>query len=668
MYISIAIAALFAGACISSPVSIHTVHEKRATTPRLWRRGDRVDQEAILPIRIGLTQSNLEDAYDHLMEVSHPSSPNFGKHWTAQEVHDMYAPSKEAVHDVRAWLVASGINPQTIVHSDNKGWLAIEMTTRQAEELFKTEYHEYEHKQRQGRKVKVGCDEYQVPGHLARHIDYITPGVALSPSLIKRKVGNTKGGPGRHGGHPRPGPHSYTPPHSPNPFNPPPGYGGLPKDLQDCARNITPPCLRALYNIPKATLSDNVNMMGLYETGDKYSQEDLDLFYANYAPKIPKGTHPKLKGIDGGQAPVAPGDSDNTGESDIDMAIGFSLIYPQTITLYQVDDETQAYTDQGYNTFLDALDGSYCTYKTYGISGDTPGFDATYPDPSNATGSYKGQRMCGVYKPTNVISVSYGASEHDAPLNYTKRECNEFLKLGLQGVSILWASGDYGVASFPGDDTKSGCLGIDEKVYNPSFPTCPYITSVGATRLYNGQTINDKESAMEATEIDTGFSSTGGFANYFPVPKYQKSAADGYFAKYSPDLPYYYSNANATNTGAGGGIYNRVGRGLPDVSANGANFRMFNDLQLSHFFGTSLSAPIWGAIITLINQERTVIGKGPVGFLNPVLYENPWMFNDIVNGSNANCGSAGFKAVPGWDPVTGELMPCDDCLVPGIGD
>lgn len=64
--------------------------------------------------------------------------------------------------------------------------------------------------------------------------------------------------------------------------------------------------------------------------------------------------------------------------------------------------------------------------------------------------------------------------------------------------------------------------------------------------------------------------------------------------------------------------------------------------------GTSFSAPIWGSIVTMINQERTKIGKGPVGFINPVLYENPGVLNDVVNGSNPGCGSEGFKAVEGW--------------------
>ena len=78
---------------------------------------------------------------------------------------------------------------------------------------------------------------------------------------------------------------------------------------------------------------------------------------------------------------------------------------------------------------------------------------------------------------------------------------------------------------------------------------------------------------------------------------------------------------------------------------------------MGHWFGTSLSAPIWGSVITLINEERTVRGKGPVGFVNPVLYANSWALNDIKNGSNPGCGSKGFAAVSGWDPVTGLGTP-----------
>ena len=80
------------------------------------------------------------------------------------------------------------------------------------------------------------------------------------------------------------------------------------------------------------------------------------------------------------------------------------------------------------------------------------------------------------------------------------------------------------------------------------------------------------------------------------------------------------------------------------------------------------------------------VGKGPVGFLNPALYANPSVMNDIVNGSNVGCESTsspglrprwqlqvavnrktdrcgitgyteGFQAAPGWDPASGLGTP-----------
>lgn len=78
--------------------------------------------------------------------------------------------------------------------------------------------------------------------------------------------------------------------------------------------------------------------MGLYESGDYFAQEDLDLFFAKFLPYIPQGTTPKVDSVDGGHAPVPVHDKYNTGESDTDLELAYSLIYPQTVTVYQVDD------------------------------------------------------------------------------------------------------------------------------------------------------------------------------------------------------------------------------------------------------------------------------------------------------------------------------------------
>ena len=94
---------------------------------------------------------------------------------------------------------------------------------------------------------------------------------------------------------------------------------------------------------------------------------------------------------------------------------------------------------------------------------------------SISTNFKTGQLQCGVFKPTNVISASYGEAEADLPYDYTHRQCNEFMKLGLQGVSMLFASGDLGVASYPGDGDANGCLGPEGIIFNPQYPSnCPY--------------------------------------------------------------------------------------------------------------------------------------------------------------------------------------------------
>jgi tripeptidyl-peptidase-1 len=70
--------------------------------------------------------------------------------------------------------------------------------------------------------------------------------------------------------------------------------------------------------------------------------------------------------------------------------------------------------------------------------------DPVYPD--SLLAGYQGKLQCDVYKPSNVISISYGEQE-DLPTNYQQRQCSEMMKLGMQGVSIILASRDSGVAA-----------------------------------------------------------------------------------------------------------------------------------------------------------------------------------------------------------------------------
>lgn len=223
------------------------------------------------------------------------------------------------------------------------------------------------------------------------------------------------------------------------------------------------------------------------------------------------------------------------------------------------------------------------------------------------------------------------------------------MKLGLAGTTFVFSSGDFGVAGNSGQCcTKAKCAGGTynsgtKGTFNPAFPaTCPYVTTVGATQIKSNTavTATNPEEACE-TVIYSG----GGFSNVFAMPSYQSSAVSSYFTNHNPSYTAtQYNNSQAV-------------RGYPDISANGANYVVGVDDALSLVYGTSASAPVFGSIITLINQQRTAAGKGPVGFINPTLYANPSAFTDIVSGGNQGCGTAGFTAVSGWDPVTGLGTP-----------
>lgn len=228
------------------------------------------------------------------------------------------------------------------------------------------------------------------------------------------------------------------------------------------------------------------NEIGIFETGDFYDQADLDLTFQAIAPYVPQGTHPTLNGIDGGAAPL---DGEVGIESLLDMSIIFPLIHPQQATLYQVDDLKEISLASGFgNTFLDALDASYCTFE----GGDDPTLDPKYPDTGanlpNETyipnGTWNKPEMCGAYTPTNVISVSYGLGEDEFSRFYWNRQCQEYMKLGLQGVTVIYSSGDSGVSNRGECIAPANSTGADTGAFSPSFPaSCPWLTAVGATQV-----------------------------------------------------------------------------------------------------------------------------------------------------------------------------------------
>jgi tripeptidyl-peptidase-1 len=128
-----------------SPRLGHVLHEKRAAEPVDWHKDRRLHPDKILPMRFGLSQQNLHRLGEILMSVSHPESPAYGQHLSPAEVVETFAPSNETIKNVMDWLVGSGFTRDRLRLTANRGWVEVNATTAEVEDLLNTEYHVYRH-------------------------------------------------------------------------------------------------------------------------------------------------------------------------------------------------------------------------------------------------------------------------------------------------------------------------------------------------------------------------------------------------------------------------------------------------------------------------------------------------------------------------------------------
>jgi len=230
-----------------------------------------------------------------------------------------------------------------------------------------------------------------------------------------------------------------------------------------------------------------------------------------------------------------------------------------------------------------------------------------------------------------TISISYGDDENSITNSYAVRVCNEFVKMGLRGISVMFASGDSGT------DCES-----DGTQFLPGWPaTCPYVTAVGG--------VQGDESGGSSLEGD--YISGGGFSNIFTMPSYQKSAVQKYLqiAKKSYLPPQ--------------SFWNSTGRCFPDVAAPSEGFWVTMYGIPTPVAGTSCASPSFTTVISLLNDLQLQKNKKTLGFLNPWLYSLPkGVLQSVYKGCNAGCtqnNGLGFCAVEGseYSPVSGLGVP-----------
>ena len=251
-----------------------------------------------------------------------------------------------------------------------------------------------------------------------------------------------------------------------------------------------------------------------------------------------------------------------------------------------------------------------------------------------------------------VISVSSGKREscftraEIADLNATLQTARD------RHVTVVVSSGDSGVVSSPCPGAAAGSAPVAGVNLLASDPLA---LAAGGTSLqashstgsYIGETAWNSPPDPPARPGSSA--SGGGFSKVFHRPTYQ----DGVH---------------------GIGAF----RGVPDVAADAAaNTGMTlattdggQNYVLVSANGTSAAAPFWAAVIALADQYA---GRH-LGFVNPAIYRigrsslYDRAFHEVTTGTNTvvfpGQTITGYRAGPGWNPVTGWGSPNAQVLVP----
>ncbi|KAH9045641.1 subtilisin-like protein [Lactarius pseudohatsudake] len=209
-----------------------------------------------------------------------------------------------------------------------------------------------------------------------------------------------------------------------------------------------------------------------------------------------------------------------------------------------------------------------------------------------------------------TISISYGDSENNVPLEYASALCNLFAKLGARG-------GNVGVG---GGDCKDSSGSVQ---FTPNFPaSCPYVTSVGGvTGLGRGR----GEISGRLLDLFSAPDMPG--AERDAVLTFLQHLGSQYDGLYKPRNPQH--------------LY--------------AGVQILYCLEKSLMSGTSCAAPTVAGIVSLLNDFLISNDEEPLGWLNRWLY---WLYDDglqglydVTSGSYPGYGTDGFSAIAGWDPV-----------------
>jgi kumamolisin len=231
----------------------------------------------------------------------------------------------------------------------------------------------------------------------------------------------------------------------------------------------------------------------------------------------------------------------------------------------------------------------------------------------------------------SVVSISWGGPESSWTQQAMTSMDEAFQSAAAMGVSVCVAAGDDGST----DGVTDGLNHVDFPASSPNVLACGGTQLVASGNSITSETVWNE---LANNEGATG----GGISDVFPLPSWQNGAG----------VP---PSANPNKN---------VGRGVPDVTGDAdptTGYVSRVDGNPDVIGGTSAVAPLWAGLIALLNQS---IGK-PVGFINPLLYQDAGTARDLNDITSGNNGA--YSAGPGWDACSGLGSPIGTQVAAALG-
>jgi subtilase family serine protease len=553
------------------------------------------------------------------LAVSTPGSPSYGQTMTADQFHASYAPSAAAEQSVRGFLAAQGL---TVTETGPfRRYVTAQGTVAQLDHSFGVTLKSFRHA---GQDVVAPTTAAVLPGKVASSVLTIS---GLDTSKVAMD-------------------HADTPK-----VAPPEGF----KNARPCSKYYgqVGAKKKADYKTPLPTLHDQTLPYAVCG----YTGSQLRSAYEGDTALTLTGAGATVAITDAYRWQLIASDAGRYATQNGDGAYAAGQL---------TENLPAGYHDGGVNSCDASGWSGEETLDVEAVHAMAPGANIRYYASASCFDDDFADTLARVADEgvAQAVTNSWGGAESDESADLIPVYQSVFQQSALQGISVLFSSGD------DGDEVAN--TGLKQADYPASDP---YVTAVGGTATgidSNGRRAFDAAWGTSRYDLSANghywakqgflYGGGGGVSALFNQPTYQRGVVPGRFDN---------------------------GRAVPDVALDAdpttgmlvgqtqafANGTYYAEYRLG---GTSLASPLLAGMTALAVQNNQ--GRG-LGLLNPAIYAKSSLTVDVVkkpsdvgnvrvdyvNGLNADDGlsytvrtfgeDSSLTVAKGWDAATGRGVP-----------